>query len=414
MRLTYLFASICVACAIAQLPAQASVRAIVVAQLESRAPSAAPAHFDPGPGPTPAPLRIDAPAAQPLRVDNAKTVQPHVDSVATPALRAQSSDSTRLPADIQRLRSLAGASSSRSQKGAARTSPNKAQANAAWVLGLLYLHGVGVELNASQAQVWFERAQALGEPLAVAGLAWCDMEGCSAQPNPALARRWLPALRAVNAPRAQYLEWLIESRVAPLQIASPRLGNEAPHLAASAAENAQLLSSAAQAGDVHANIELGLQSVAANRATQALAYFRVAAGKSQVAAENILALQDQLRTANKTTEPLSAQDAFAKAQRNHRGDGQPANYAEAVRWYQVAQNQGSAPAKKMLDLIFSRLQPDGQLDVAWIQQLAQINLAKDMLTASAPQAHSALRREPTAVFDLLPPVWKSYLNKSTH
>jgi len=359
-------------------------------------------------------LRIDAPAAQPLRVDNAKTVQPHVDSVATPALRAQSSDSTRLPADIQRLRSLAGASSSRIQKGAARTSPNKAQANASWVLGLLYLHGAGVELNASQAQVWFERAQALGEPLAVAGLAWCDMEGCSAQPNPALARRWLPALRAVNAPRAQYLEWLIESRVAPLPIASPRLGKEAPHLAASAAENAQLLASAAQAGDVHANIELGLQSVAANRATQALAYFRAAAGKSQVAAENIVALQDQLRTANKTTEPLSAQDAFAKAQRNHRGDGQPANYAEAVRWYQVAQNQGSAPAKKMLDLIFSRLQPDGQLDVAWIQQLAQINLAKDMLTASASQARSALRREPTAVFDLLPPVWKSYSNKSAH
>ena len=47
-------------------------------------------------------------------------------------------------------------------------------AQAAWQLGLIYLHGAGVRRDPAQAQRWFERAARFRrEPLAQAGLAWC-------------------------------------------------------------------------------------------------------------------------------------------------------------------------------------------------------------------------------------------------
>lgn len=64
-------------------------------------------------------------------------------------------------------------------------------------------------------------------------------------------------------------------------------------------------------------------------------------------------------------------------QRNHRGEGQPANFVEAIRLYRHAQSQGNVQARKMLELIFFRLGPDGQIDIAWMQQLAYVNLSKD-------------------------------------
>lgn len=57
-------------------------------------------------------------------------------------------------------------------------------------------------------------------------------------------------------------------------------------------------------------------------------------------------------------------DALAQAQRYHRGDRQPANFVKAIRPYRLAQNQGSEQARKMLELIFSRPDPDGSVDVA--------------------------------------------------
>lgn len=61
-------------------------------------------------------------------------------------------------------------------------------------------------------------------------------------------------------------------------------------------------------------------------------------------------------------------DALAQpqAQRYHRLDQQPANFVKAIRLYRLAQNQGSEQARKMLELIFSRPDPDGSVDVAWM------------------------------------------------
>lgn len=280
------------------------------------------------------------------------------------------------------------------------------QARAAWLLGLMYLHGLGVTASPGEAAVWFERARALGEPLAAAGLAWCEIDGCRTVPNPAAAQRWITQLRRVDLPRAQYLQWLVDERLSPLQLATPGLRSE-PASPAPAAPDRQLLLTAARGGNVHARIELGFESISANRPAEALEHFRAAAPRSPAASANAALLAERLRVTPPARSPASAADTFARAQRNHRGEGQPANFVEAIRLYRLAQSQGSEPARRMLELIFSRPGPDGQVDIAWMQQLAYLNLSGDAPALDGTTARRALRREPTPLFDMLP----AYLRK---
>ncbi len=351
--------------------------------------------FDPAPG-VQAPIQVPAQSPPVMRADPA--VPPlSAASVDRPPLRMPGPDNPALEAEVARLRATALAA----PKG---VRPGRAQANAAWVLGLLYVHGIGVTVNLADASDWFERAQRGGEPLASAGLAWCEIEGCKAAPNFGEARRWIAALRSVNLPRAQYLQWLLESRQRPLQIASPNPAQAAPE----GVPNRPLLVTAAQAGDVQARIELGFDSIAINREAAALDYFRSAAAQSAAAAANVELLNDAARKGGTAKGPPEAAGTLARAQRNHRGDGQSANFVEAIRLYRLAQNQGSEQAKKMLELIFSRPGPDGQIDIAWMQQLAYVNLSRDVASLDSATARRTLRRDPTPLFDLIPPAWRKY------
>ncbi|MDB5741767.1 MAG: sel1 repeat family protein [Polaromonas sp.] len=325
-------------------------------------------------------------------------------------LRMQGPDDSAANRDIQRLKSQASAlprtPSANSANGASlpRTSATASAARAAWLLGLIYLHGSGVTRDPVQAALWFERARALGEPLSSAGLAWCEIEGCKGQPDPGGARRWIGLLRSVNPARADFLEWVVESRLSPLQLATPQSGQP---VAGASVPARELLLRSAQRGDVNARIELGLLSVAEGRLTEAQEYFKAASGTSAVAAANLSYVSAQLQKGESTSPAsLSAEELFLNAQRFHRGEGRPANYAEAIRLYRLAESKGSAQAKRMLALIFSRPTPTGELDVQWMQELSQLNLSKNgplLITAGAgPQ----LQREPSPLFDLLPEAWR--------
>lgn len=344
----------------------------------------------------------DAASLLSLRIDKSvTTLRAPDDKGLMPAPRLPASDNPVLDAEVARLRASAQAGGSR---------PGRAQGTASWILGLLYLHGIGVTLNPADAALWFERAYALGEPLASAGLAWCEIDGCRNAADPAAARRWLAPLRVVNSPRAQYFQWLIESRLSPLLITTPGLRDE-PY--SRGLPNRQLLLSAARAGDIQARIELGFESVSANRLAEAEDYFRAAAVKSPAASANARLLAERIRSihsaaASSRSARPSAGDHFAQAQRNHRGEGQSANYVEAIRLYQLAKNEGSVQAAKMLELIFSRPGADGQIDIAWMQQLAYVNLSKDVPTLDNTTDRPALRRDTTPLLDLLPPPWSKY------
>lgn len=336
------------------------------------------------------------PPAPPLRAADPTPETLSATQLPPAPLQAREQPSA-LEAEVSRLRSRALSVDPQPGRVA------REQARAAWLLGLLYLHGIGVAASPGEAAAWFERARALGEPLAAAGLAWCEIDGCRTAPNPPAAQRWITLLRRVDLPRAQYLQWLVDERLSPLQLATPGLrGEPVPATPAASAPDRQLLLSAARGGNVHARIELGFESITANRPAEALEHFRAAGSRSEAASANAALLSERLRVTPPARSSASAADTFARAQRNHRGEGQPANFVEAIRLYRLAQNQGSEPAKRMLELIFSRPGPDGQVDIAWMQQLAYLNLSGGAPALDSTTVRRELRREPTPLFDMLP------------
>lgn len=119
--------------------------------------------------------------------------------------------------DTAQQRALSQLRSRAEGKGVSLATQREAQ----WVMGLLALHGIAMAQDGPQARQWFERAQRAGHPLASAGLAWCAMDGCGQPPDPPAARPWIAQLAKTDPARAQYLEWLLARRLAPLSTAEP-------------------------------------------------------------------------------------------------------------------------------------------------------------------------------------------------
>lgn len=293
--------------------------------------------------------------------------------------------------------------------------PIGSSADAAWLLGLVYAHGAGVSQDLSQSQQWFERALAGGHALGAAGLAWCALEGCKGQVNIPLARNYIAQLKRTNQARALYFEWLVESKLSPFQ----------PSTQANSDGNSQTtelvardtLAQSARLGDIHALIELGLESVTAQRINAARGYFQRAAPTSGAAAHNLRLLDTQQEGVRTGENPgfinyatMDAAALLSAARRNHRGSGQPVNYTEAIRLYRMAEAKGSPQARDMLALIFSRTSATGEVDVAWIQRLAQLDVSGT--TANYKVFGAPLfQRERSPLYDYLPELWKARVDK---
>lgn len=311
------------------------------------------------------------------------------------------------PTQNQELRQLQDMANTTAQTGAA----NVVAARAAWVLGLMYLHGTGVNTDVVQAHQWFERAYDKGERMASAGLAWCALQGCLSMPNVQAAKKWIAILRSVDPARARYLEWLSKTRLAPL----PVLSAEQDNPQAGMLGHRQLLLSAAKGGDVNAQIELGLESAALNRLDKALQYFEAAAPRSWVAADNAVIVKEHMtiqraKSGAEIKPPAPGHNAealFKEARRYHRGEGIPVNYNEAVRLYRMAQAEGSVQAQRMLNLIYARTSADGQLDMGWMRQLSEADVSGPIPHMGQSTGPQLLHREPTPLYDLLPKLWKT-------
>jgi uncharacterized protein len=361
---------------------------------------------------------------------------------ASPAISAQALDSTPLqlgsiarpaltPADRAAAREierdlnqlLERANSNRAnppppsrRPGASRidTNPIASAGDAAWQLGLIYAHGAGVAQDWPQAQLWFERALARGQTLGALGLAWCAVEGCKQPPDLAQARARIASARAQLPARALYLEWWMLSKNTPLVTTTPKNlpGTAQDNEALYRLPSRPLLEQAARLGDIHALIELGLEAVALGNKAQARSWFeQAAAAGSGAASHNLRLLNQQDANSDPTINSHVSMDAatlLAMAQRNHRGLGQPVNYSEAIRLYRLAQSKGSTAARDMLALIFSRPTASGQLDIAWMQRIAVLNLGH---TASGPDnpnfGAAVFQRERSPLYDYLPALWKT-------
>lgn len=343
--------------------------------------------------------RITLPQAPPPQKRN--SVQPFKNQIA-------------LEADIDNLKAIANKVNGST---AARPSPaaqlqRRQAANAAWVLGLLYANGLGVDIDYSEAHLRFKQAQQLGEPLAAAGLAWCEIQGCETWPSAHAARVWIAQIRTTKPARAMYLDWLVEQTFSPLLANSEKNAANNDKLAQ---QRRQLLLNAAKTNDVQALIELGFDAVANERLKEAYNYFAVAAPHSAVADQNASLIQTrQIEQPVECNIPSGAdlQDTvlLSSAQAMHRGGNCPVNYAEAIRLYNLAANKGNMSAKRMLSLIYSKPDASGNLNIAWMQQLANLNTANLSLRIDGTGLTTMLKREPTPLFDLIPQNLRSLAN----
>lgn len=320
------------------------------------------------------------------------TPSPEIDRAHVQPTAPAASGGARTPQLLALERLRAQANAAPQGKTAQRST---AQRDAAWLLGLVMLHGSGTTADPASAHQWFKRAHELGHPLAAAGLAWCAIDGCSGPPQPVAASPWIAQLRRTDPARANYFEWLRAKHMAPLQ----RNSRPPPPDG--------LLARAAAGGNPAAQVEYGLALLENGQRQAALRQFRQAAARSPAAAANAEWLQSESvsKPANQNLEQ-SAQ-WLAEARRYHRGEGVPANYTEALRLYQRAANAGNAEAKRMLETIYSRPGPAGGIDIAWMQQLARLNL--DALGQAVPGTLAsvhAFARDPTPLYDMVPAQWR--------
>ncbi len=328
------------------------------------------------------------------------------------ALEPDHSERSAIPLDEQTVRELA---TLRDQALAAPTDTAKhAQAGqAAWLLGLIYLHGAGVKTDPAKARQWFTLSLYYGEPRARASMAWCALDGCQTVPNLVQAQYWIRRLTSVDPGRAAYFQWLIERQLHPLSPA----GSEG--LGSQSTIERFWLDKAVTAGHVHALIALGILHAQDHDLDAALALFERAAPQSKVASENAAWIRQHIalsRSPSSTSlagsaPASSAQATFKAARDHHRGDGVSINYAEAIRLYRQADLEGSAAARRMLALIYSRTTPDGTLDPTWMRQLGNLDVTSLAPRQDAPIGISALRKEPTGLIDLLPSRWQQRIDR---
>ena len=282
-----------------------------------------------------------------------------------------------------------------------------AAGQAAWMLGLLYLHGAGVPTNSAKAKQWFTLGVHYGETMARAGLAWCAYEGCQSSANWAQAQHWTRQLMLVDPARAYYMQWLLERQLRPL---NPNANEGVRSLTATERD---LLDRAVAGGSVHAMIDLGILYAQSHDWRHALALFEDAAAQSEVANQNAAWVRQHMQMerriptsrANAKSSSKQAEELFRTGRKYHRGDGVSVNYAEAIRLYRQADSAGSQSASRMLSLIYSRTTIDGMLDPAWMRQLSSIDVSSLVPKQERALGISALRKEPTPLIDLLPRKW---------
>lgn len=341
------------------------------------------------------------------KLNQAPTADLRVTPGAPQTLRLLPTDDAEVSLELHRLKTRAAAVSATDRRSRPAARANAAEA--AWTLGLIYLHGAGTALDPVTAMQWFELAHRLGHPQAAGGLAWCEIDGCGGPGNAQAARSWLTLLRRTQPERAAYLEWLLNRRNSPVEMAAPAEPGQA---AESGLTQRDLLLRSARAGDTQARNELGLELAYAMQLDDALAYFKSASPQSPAAQINAGIVEDLLDAGKKDKGPSSrAADLLAQAKRWHRGEGVPANYNEAIRLYREAESQGSVEAGRMMALILSRPAATGGINVEWVQQLAWLDMSSSVPRLGSPAIGSILQRDPTPLFDRLGRSWQQRVLK---
>ena len=289
--------------------------------------------------------------------------------------------------------------------------PTPKEAEALWVMGLLYLHGIGVTPQLRRSQQLFELAWFGKERKAALGLAWCAIDGCGSVGNQSLSTLWLTEVAQLDQGRASYLEWYRLNQLAPISQSSASEPDKEPV----SFNHHDLLNKAMKTGDTQAQIEFGIEAASRNDLKTALQYFQLAANRSLTAKRNAELIKEQMSLNSlaqaKTNKNSSQSELLLKrAIQFHRGDGVPSDYYQAIQLYKESAQLGNERARRILKLIFSKPGGDNTIDIAWMRQLSQTDILTGKSDSHPLIGPKLLLRDPTPISDYLPLNFQKYLN----
>ena len=268
-------------------------------------------------------------------------------------------------------------------------------------LALANLHGLGAPVDIRQAGKLMMVAWTRGEGLAAVGVALCHLSGCYGVIDSHSVQLWIDRARRFHPSKAKLLEWHWA-----------QINAQTKSSASADLKLQRLLMEAVSLGDPVAQNERALQLLSLNQTAQALAIFEKArTSGSPAAAHNLDKLRQTQSNLGLDTQNNGqrqgalgssvAATAYEIAVKYHRGDGVPVNITQAISHYQRAAQQGNIAAQNMLQLIFSRLTPQGQPDEAWILQLAP-RFSGDNLALTAYSPTVWYQKDSSLLIDWMP------------
>ena len=266
-------------------------------------------------------------------------------------------------------------------------------------LGLENLYGLQRPQDLKQAGYQFMLANTKGDPQAPTAVALCTLMGCYGTPDRRSVAVWIEQASVREPAKAKLLEWASAEKWSD---STPRN------------RTATLLREAVTLQDPVALNELGLQQLASDQRAAALKSFESAAKRGSSAGARNFNLLIQQRDAGSSisssgradAQPhaqafvLPGQSLYEQAKRYHAGQGLPVNDVQAIELYKQAADLGHMQAKRMLALIFSRLDAKGSLDAQWMRLLAQQHIAP--MTHEAQPAAFWPQKDISLLADWLP------------
>lgn len=250
-------------------------------------------------------------------------------------------------------------------------------AAAAWRAALASYRGECRSPNYSEMAAYVQLAHAAGHACATGAFGLMHARGWGVARDIAQARALLDRSIQAGCARAYFWNWLADEY--------------APNPKARERARTSLEEGASRSEGHSLNALAVLTEVDGQRSEARKLYLRAADAGNSTARMNLARLA---RYFSQTTEKLSmsslqlratsgeVQAQYQLARRLHQGDGISPDYAQALKWYQLAGSKGYPAAQEMLQLVQARLgsvalaktQP---LNLAMMSDLAFVDLAND-------------------------------------
>lgn len=189
------------------------------------------------------------------------------------------------------------------------------------------------------------------------------------------AKKYLQKVADLGYPRAYYLLGLLELHKAGsgrFNLPAERLLNKAADLGDAPAANAlanqyyqrRLFDKASYWNNKA--IQLGSQAAQKNQKI-------INSGSQDLAKATSTSLKSEyLRDLHTKSKNGDGQASYELARRYHKGSEIGVNFGEAIRLYRLAADQGNEQAKRILPILLSKQNPQGNLNTIWLQETANL------------------------------------------